>query len=188
MAKPTATGIYSQPKRLLAEMVSESAAFRARVGVDVNLSRSAGIAALLDSTGAAKKIYLPSIDPWEFLQATNQTLLGRTLAVVWSETGSAKQVASGTRHYLDDTGALLLLLFTQPLTAHNNNDEERDLDCGNFFGGVIDDLQNLAALDDRLTIHTREDVEPCAPPGDVEAIGGKVQWWRNVTRFTWGST
>ena len=187
MTKPTATGCYSKPVRLLAEMVSESAAFRTRVGGNLGWTRAQGIANLLDSTGAAKKIHLPVIDAFDYLAATTTALRGSTIAIVYTENGSSSFEVGGTRHYLQQQGALVLMLFATPLTEHNNNDEERSMDCGNFFGGVVEDIENLAALDDRLTVYSREDLQTCIPPSQLDKVGAKSEWWMNVTRWTWGS-
>ena len=186
MSSPTAVGIYSQPVRLLAELVSESTAFRGRVGGTVGWTRAQGISNLLDSTGAAKKIHIPIVDAYEYLTATNALLLGSTLAIVYGENGSSSMEFTGVRHFLRQQGAITLLLFSQPVAPYDTEDEASYFDCANFFGGVIEQIEALAALDDRLTIRGREDLQQCSPPSVLEKIGAKANWWMNATRWQWG--
>lgn len=121
-------------KASLQTMVSKSAAFQAQVGAS---TADAALAKIFLSAEKAK-------DDREFAAL-------RPFAVVGTYSDIARIAEfGGTKNYLRPKGTILLFLTDNDRWPDDPADSSINWD--NFIGGVIDDLEGMAALDDNLAI------------------------------------
>lgn len=176
------TGPLANPVRAMAELVSESPSFRARVGYGLTNSREDGIAFLLDDPDT-RKVY-----PTVLRADIEGAFYGQTIAVVTASGLDASVTSAGPGWNWEITGSVTVTLTAtaQPELAADLYDAQYD--AWSYFGGVIDDLNTLNALDDRFNMNSASMVLPGVPMSKKFEYVADERWYVFAMEFLWGST
>ncbi len=160
-----ATSTLALAKSSLRSMVAASAAFQAAVGA-------------VDAAHALDKVYLSAAqakDDREFASLRPFAVVGTHAEI------SFLADEGGTKNYLRPRGGILLYLTQNDLFADDAADSSVAFD--NFAGGVIDDLQGLAGLDDNLAI-TELHLEDWYH-SSMDRQKSQTPFWYAIVRVVW---
>ena len=162
----TATSALAISKQKLISAISNSASFQT----------ARGVAAAQDALPA---IYLAA----KFAKDEKEFASLRPFAVVGThaELGYDRD-SGGTKNYLVASGAVYFYLTANDADPTNPGDASIVWD--NFLGGVIEDLEALAGLDDNLSI--REMALEGYGHSDEDDVKAQQPFWYALVRVEWG--
>ncbi len=158
----TPTGLLSVSMSELRDLVAESSTFQAKVGA-------------ADDTAAKQKIQMAHYRQWADSD--------RPYAVVGIAPGfKSVPLAGGSQNWMTSEG--MLWLYLTDYDRHPGNETDSAVDFYNFVGGVWNDIQVLAAKDDRLAANelTLESAQRTDPRREQRSKG----WHEAELLVGWG--